>query len=1504
MAPQPLFVYSCSKLFNLEALKSFKLPDFEDFNVNENRPDENNERQGGANVPTDRQPSKLPIIGDAKEYFRVDQSTYSSSNPTDTGNDDTDSEKTMSDTDSEIKIIPDTGIDNTDSERIVTDTESDDSDSERSITDDEYRVSEEDYQLMLIQHMKKRQKMAAASARNTRRIEPCTVSQVGSSTQLLEMGNGIVFKIPPTYDILAQSMNLPTLSDVRIDGGLDFRCLNAMLAAERRATNRNAGCSIMYPSLQDSLNRALRASNSAPFNLKVVDSDNVEATMMQAFESDHVEAPAMPVTQSPVVPERPAMYPSLQDSLNRALRASNSAPFNLKVVDSDNVEAAMMQAFESDHVEAPAMPVTQSPVVPERPAMYPSLQDSLNRALRASNSAPLNLKVVDSDNVEATMMQAFESDHVEAPTMPVTQSPIVPERPAIPETDQLQHLSSGMKALNQVNFPIRSIEHQPPKRQQLMLQKVSPIENADMEIRSFWRKVVRKDISKHHRHYMWLHRKNQSTAKRLAEGCQKEVKNRSTRSLRLMKSAATRTKKLAKDMLIFYKRFDKEQVENRKKQEKEEAEALKREEAAMEEKRQQRGLNFLLAKSKMYAHFMQPNQGDEASTSNANLTEGEDREDAAMKEKALKTALDAASRQKEIINQFDDECERLRESRGSSSNMDLVNPSSMPCTSSVQTPNMLHATLTGYQLKGLQWLVNCYEMSVNGILADEMGLGKTVQAISFLAHLAEEKNKWGPFLVVAPASVAPNWADEMAKFCPDLITFPYWGSERTVLKKRINPKKLYRKDSNFHVLITNYQIVVKDEQYLKRVKWQYMILDEAQAIKSSNSERWKTLMSFECRNRVLLTGTPIQNNMAELWALLHFIMPTLFNCQEQFKEWFSKDIESHAEHGSLLNEHNLKKLHDVLKPFMLRRLKKDVIGEMPGKTELTINCKLSSRQQTFYHAIRNKVSIAELLDSNRLMNIVMQLRKVCNHPDLFERIEAHTTMYFGHIQSSLLPPPCGKLADIYYAGRHSPISYKIPKLVYRECTENLPVSSSGSPQCFQQKWLNNLLNVFSTENVHRSLFPVSENETESVVRSGTFGFSRMVDLSPTEVAFLAKSSQVEKWLFSLTIDQYPNEMEEGKVRAVTKMLMMPPRPADFSFLRSSPLGLSKALIVSLAYRFLRKARKYRPFHSFVPAVSAPPVDVVCSDRRFAYQRMEELHHPWMKRLLVGFARTSEFNGPAKPDKPHYLIQEINSQLAAQQPLLELTQRTLGTSPPLQSFGFAKMLTYSGKMQILDALLKRLRAENHRVLLFAQMTKMLDIIEDYMKYRKYKYLRLDGSSTVTNRHEMVKEFQTNTDIFVFLLSTRAGGVGINLTAADTVIFYESDWNPTQDKQAMDRSHRLGQTKEVTVYRLICKGTIEEKILQRASKKNTVQQLVMTGRQAKVDEIAAADVISLFTDDDTDSQLEQKIKDMGKDKLKKKTVRFVEDDVHIEEMEGDKGGEVGKVKTQRKKRKDDV
>lgn len=834
--------------------------------------------------------------------------------------------------------------------------------------------------------------------------------------------------------------------------------------------------------------------------------------------------------------------------------------------------------------------------------------------------------------------------------------------------------------------------------------------------------------------------------------------------------------------------------------------------------------------------------------------------EAALKVEAFRAAVTAAAQQRNRTSSFDIESQRLRlaadrgEAGDAADDIDLLHPSTMPTTSSVQQPKMFQGVLKEYQLKGLQWLVNCYEQGLNGILADEMGLGKTIQAMAFLGHLAEEKNIWGPFLVVAPASVLNNWADEVSRFCPDLRILPYWGAlnERIVLRKNINPNRLYRREAGFHVLITSYQLLVSDEKYFRRVKWQYMVLDEAQAIKSASSIRWKTLLSFNCRNRLLLTGTPIQNSMAELWALLHFIMPTLFDSHEQFNEWFSKGIEGHAEHGGILNEHQLTRLHSILKPFMLRRVKKDVITEMTNKKEVMVPCYLSSRQQAFYRAIKNKISVADLFGIGgqlndkkvlNLMNIVIQLRKVCNHPELFERNEGQSSLHFAAVAHPLPAPPFGELEDVHYAGAFNPVSYVIPKLLFRDGMPCLPSESSGSAQGFYEKWVKSGLSVFSPDNVYASSLGLRNRSRadDSSPCSGGFGFIRMIDLSAAETSFVARASILKRCLFWLVRPDEPAFVEfcgdlfksktvslrktdihgdgspdgphsnsylellddedslDARSSCVRRMLVLPSR-ANSEFLRAKRLSGPQwqpfeSLVVSHQDRLLGTVGLLRSIRKYMPAARAPQISVMCSDKGFVSQRIEELENPLVKRFLVGFARTSERNGPALPSSLSSSMEESVVCTRLLEPLLGISFRVFGSAPLLQSFDFAKMLTDSGKLQVLDILLKRLRSGNHRVLLFAQMTKMLNILEDYMNYRKFKYLRLDGSSTIMDRRDMVKDFQHRSDIFVFLLSTRAGGLGINLTAADTVIFYESDWNPTMDLQAMDRAHRLGQTKEV-------------------------------------------------------------------------------------------------------------
>ncbi|RWS29563.1 DNA helicase INO80-like protein, partial [Leptotrombidium deliense] len=223
---------------------------------------------------------------------------------------------------------------------------------------------------------------------------------------------------------------------------------------------------------------------------------------------------------------------------------------------------------------------------------------------------------------------------------------------------------------------------------------------------------------------------------------------------------------------------------------------------------------------------------------------------------------------------------------------------------------------------------------------------------------------------------------------------------------------------------------------------------------------------------------------------------------------------------------------------------------------------------------------------------------------------------------------------------------------------------------------------------------------------------------------------------------------------------------------------------------------------------------------------------------------------------HFFPQSINGILGFQQ--------SNGWSP-ISIPDKESLVNDSGKLKVLDYLLTRLKRNNHRVLIYSQMTRMIDLLEEYMLHRKHTYMRLDGSSRISDRRDMVADFQNRSDIFVFLLSTRAGGLGINLTAADTVIFYDSDWNPTVDQQAMDRAHRLGQTKQVTVYRLICKGTIEERILQRAREKSEIQRMVISGGNFKPDTLKATEVVSLLLDDD---ELERKFKQKQEERKQNK------------------------------------
>lgn len=962
----------------------------------------------------------------------------------------------------------------------------------------------------------------------------------------------------------------------------------------------------------------------------------------------------------------------------------------------------------------------------------------------------------------------------------------------------------------------------------------------------------------------------QSNARKTAQLAAKEARRWQQRTNKSSKDVAARAKRSMREMLGFWKRNERDEREGRKAAERQELDRARKAEAEREANRQKRKLNFLISQTELYSHFIGKKvRTDEIERHSTNdgaappnepgFAERKDTEpsmdipdvngkvgqkvtgfdqldfdaddETALREAAVANAQNAVKEAQDRARAFNKKDADGNELAGAQESFDegemnFQNPTSLQ-TTHIEQPKMLTCQLKEYQLKGLNWLVNLYEQGINGILADEMGLGKTIQSISVMAHLAEVYDIWGPFLVIAPASTLHNWQQEITRFVPSIKVLPYWGTakDRKVLRKFWDRKHItYNRESPFHVLVTSYQLVVQDAVYFQKVKWQYMILDEAQAIKSSQSSRWKSLLGFHCRNRLLLTGTPIQNNMQELWALLHFIMPSLFDSHDEFSEWFSKDIENHAQSNSKLNEDQLRRLHMILKPFMLRRVKKHVQKELGDKVEEDVFCDLTYRQRAYYTNLRNKISILDLIekaavgdeqDTATLMNLVMQFRKVCNHPDLFERAEIWSPMSMSYFAETASFMREGHLVQVPYSARNL-IEYWMPSLL-AEDDGRLDVAGPKNPKAGWMKRVRQTdLSIYNEDHIQQS-----EKE------NGAFSWLHFVGKSATDVSRIANQTLAER-IIDLAREEravarlkvaYDDEEERENVaftpihamlNIVNRNDLKPLAEVTRDGHLNGLFNISRNAMIENGYNVIETC--------YLPAASAPPVELVCPSQHALVEKETTFFNVPLRQALFPASYATELALiQAKIPPARYPIHNL---LPA--PASEKQRYTKIKVPSMRRF-----VTDSGKLARLDQLLRELKEGGHRVLLYFQMTRMIDLMEEYLTYRNYKYCRLDGSTKLEDRRDTVAAFQNSPEIFIFLLSTRAGGLGINLTSADTVIFYDSDWNPTIDSQAMDRAHRLGQTKQVTVYRLITRGTIEERIRKRALQKEEVQRVVISG-----------------------------------------------------------------------------
>lgn len=462
-------------------------------------------------------------------------------------------------------------------------------------------------------------------------------------------------------------------------------------------------------------------------------------------------------------------------------------------------------------------------------------------------------------------------------------------------------------------------------------------------------------------------------------------------------------------------------------------------------------------------------------------------------------------------------------------------------------PKQLNATLRPYQQEGVNWLSFLREFHFGGILADDMGLGKTIQTLTILALAYEDKSIKKPSLVVAPTSVVYNWQKEIERFTPSLKPYIYAGKNRNLSEA-----------TAVDVIITSYALLWRDREVFTAQQFHYVILDEAHYIKNHKSKTAQTARNLNADHRLSLTGTPLENNLTELWSQCAFVNPDLLGSLERFKQMFVTPIEKYQ------NQDSKTHLQRLLKPFFLRRLKQDVVRELPSKTEQILWCELDDKQRMLYESMKQyyQAKVFKLIDQKgiqksqiEILEALLRLRQICCHPRLLK-------------------------------------------------------------------------------------------------------------------------------------------LEERK-----------------------------------SYPFL------------------PP-----------------------------------------------LLRDVKS---------------------------------SVKLDTVIELVETAIAEGHKILLFSQFVSMLEIIEKELLQRKIYPLKLTGDTPIKDRQDIIDRFQTENANPIFLLSLKAGGTGLNLTAADYVIHYDPWWNPAVEAQATDRTHRIGQTKPVFVYKTFVKDSIEEKIQALQEKKKGLIEDIIGG-----------------------------------------------------------------------------
>lgn len=595
-------------------------------------------------------------------------------------------------------------------------------------------------------------------------------------------------------------------------------------------------------------------------------------------------------------------------------------------------------------------------------------------------------------------------------------------------------------------------------------------------------------------------------------------------------------------------------------------------------------------------------------------------------------------------------------------------------------------------------------------------------------------------MVIVPTSVIINWETELKRFCPALKVLCYYGSA----KRRKELRTGWTKTNWYHVVITSYQLAVQDSFAFKRKKWYYMILDEAHNIKNFQSQRWQTLISFNSQRRLLLTGTPLQNNLTELWSLLHFLMPHVFRSRKEFSYWFSNPMNNIIEGNSQRSDELISRLHEIIRPFVIRRLKKDVETQLPGKYEHIVKCQMSRRQMFLYEEFMARSSTRQALKKGGnfmgMMNVLMQLRKVCNHPDLFEPRAVITPFAMNGIDA-VFPK---KIFECLERDRWLTVSDGMIASLWCGSTGlSCPILCLDHNQLIAEQLsrLRTPLQVFTESGIDAI---INEPIPDKGMGEGLARHLREIWESERKRKYNVKASQyrINERRCKAPSFLYPVSLQLAVSLDTNPLDCSSDDFGHYNAVASTPQQLLE-MKRSLQDRSDEAEDMIKKFVFCVPKAGAsrPKVDPRSSKEKWVPSVAEMLLEP-----------VEEFLRP---------FQNAQARLSSFFPDKRLVQFD------------------AGKLQTLSSLLHELKRGGHRALIFTQMSKMLDILEAFLNLNGHTYLRLDGSTGVERRQRLMDKFNNDEKVFCFILSTRSGGLGINLTGADSVIFYDSDWNPAMD-----------------------------------------------------------------------------------------------------------------------------